>query len=426
MKKVILCACIVLLALLGKAYAEDQSRSDEIEALRRTVEEQNRTISQLLRRLEALEATQDEQAGWIEEKKEEKPLWTEHVKLKGDLRYRYEYIDDDRKTDERHRNRIRARLGVDAQALPTVDLHFQLSTAEVVDANGHDEGDPVSGNQTLTNAWSLKHIWLSQAYFDWHPDAAPGLKILGGKMHRPFITPVSSELIWDSDVNPEGGAIEYHKDFDPVELFARGYGFWVIERSAAADSALWGAQGALKYNFTAFDDKAHVMGGLSYYDYSNVEGRPFFVDGDSFGNTEGPVAGTFGEDFNLFEVFGEAGFRVKGMPVTAFADYVRNNAASSQDTGWSAGFKIGKASDLGSWEFRYLYKKVEQDAVFGTFTDSDFGGGGTDVEGHEINLAYQLAKNWQMAASYFINDVDVNKKPKEDYQRLQLDVIFKF
>ena len=151
MKKVILCACIVLLALFDTAFAEDQGRSDEIATLRRIVEEQNRTISGLLRRLEALEATQDEQADWIQEKKEEKPLWTEHVKLKGDLRYRYEYIDDDRKTNERHRNRIRARLGVDAEVLPILDLHFQLSTAEEVDANGHDEGDPVSGNQTLTN-----------------------------------------------------------------------------------------------------------------------------------------------------------------------------------------------------------------------------------------------------------------------------------
>lgn len=426
MRRLLVWVCGGLLMLSGTAHAQGPDRSDEIEALRKTVQEQSRTIEELLRRIEAIESAQKDQGEWIDDKREEKPLWWETVKLKGDLRYRYEYIDDDRKDDDRNRNRIRARLGVEAKVLPTVDLHFQLSTAEIVDANGESEGDPVSGNQTLSNAWSLKNIWVSQAYADWHPEAAPGLNILAGKIKRPFITPVKSELIWDGDVNPEGGMLKYRKSFGSTDLMANAYGFWVIERKADGDTGLFGAQGALKQKFTLFDDKAHALGGLSYYDYGNVEGEAFFVDGDSFGNTSDPTGTLFAEDFDLFEAFGEFGFRVNGVPVTVFADYVTNTAVDDADTGWSLGFKVGKAREPGSWEFRYLYKDVERDAVFGTFTDSDFGGGGTDAEGHELNLKYQLANNWQLAGTAFFNDVDVEKGPEEDYTKIQLDVIFKF
>ena len=425
MKKILgACICAVLLMLPATAFA--QQGQSEIERLRETVEEQNRVIQELLRRIEAVEVTQEDQKEWVEADKAEKPLWWEKVTLKGDFRYRYEYADDERKDDDRNRNRIRARIGIDAEVTPTVDLHFQLSTAEAVDANGKDEGDPISGNQTLTNAWSLKNIWISQAYADWRPEPVPGLNILAGKIKRPFISPVKSELIWDGDVNPEGIAVKYKKSLDSTELLAQAYGFWVIENKAGGDSGLFGGQVAVKQKLDLFEDSAHVMGGLSYYDFGNVEGEAFFVKGSSFGNTTDLTGALFAEDFDLFEVFGEFGFKTRETPVILFADYVTNTAANDEDTGWSVGFKVGKAKKPGSWQFKYLYKDVEQDAVFGTFTDSDFGGGGTDAEGHEFALAYQVAKNWQVAGTLFLNDVDVEKKPEEDYTKLQLDVKFNF
>lgn len=434
MKKAVIGICVVVMMLLTRLSYGEETGQSEIEMLRRMVEEQNRTINQLLHRIEALESDhervevkQEEYGEWMEAKKSEKPLWSERVRVKGDLRYRYEHVRNDRRSpdrdDNRNRNRVRARIGVDAELLPTLDLHLQLSTAEVVDANGKDEGDPVSGNQTLTNAWSLKNVWLSQAWADWHPEAAPGLSILAGKIKRPFITPVSSELVWDGDVNPEGAMIDYHREFDRFELFVKGYGFWTIERKTEGDSGLFGAQGALKHNFTAFDDKAHVMGGLSYYDYGDTDGEEFFVDGDPFGNSTDPTETFFAEDFDLFEVFGEVGFRVRNVPVVVFADYVTNTAADDDDQGWSVGFQVARSP----WKFRYLYKEVEKDAVFGAFTDSDFGGGGTNAEGHELNLSYKLTKNWELAATYFHNDTGIaSGDDEEDYQRLQLDAKFKF
>ena len=414
------CICAVLLMLSATALAQ-QDQSD-IERLRQTVEEQNRVIQELLQRIEAVEVNQEDQEEWIEADKSEKPMWWEKVKIKGDLRTRYEYIDDESKDDGRNRARIRARLGVDAEVTPTVDVHFQLSTGGEVDG----EGDPVSGNQTLDDAWSSKNIWISQAWADWHPENVPGLNVLAGKIKYPFITPVKSELIFDGDVNPEGAVLKYKKSLDSTDLMANAYGFYLIENKAEGDTGLFGIQGAAKHKFEAFSDKAHVMGGVGYFDYVNIEGEEFILDGDPFGNTADPTGTMFAEDFELLNVFGELGIKVKEVPVTLFADYVTNTAADDEDTGWSVGFKIGKCKKPGSWDFRYLYKEVEQDAVFGTFTDSDFGGGGTDHEGHEFNLAYQLAKNWKLGGTLFLNDKDVKGGADEDYTRVQLDAKFKF
>jgi len=414
------CVCAMLLMLPATALA--QQDQNEIETLQKTVEEQSRVIQELLQRIKAVEVTQEDQGEWIETDKEAKPLWWEKVKIKGYLRTRYEYIDDESKDNDRNRARIRARLGVDAEVTPTVDVHFQLSTGGEVDG----EGDPVSGNQTMDNAWSSKNIWISQAWADWHPENVSGLHVLAGKIKHPFITPVKSELIWDGDVNPEGAVLKYKKSLDSTDLMANAYGLYLIENKAAGDTGLFGVQGAVKHKFESFGDKAHVMGSLGYFDYVNIEGEEFILDGDPFGNTTDPTGTLFAEDFELLNVFGEFGFSVKEIPVTLFADYVTNTAADDEDTGWSAGFQVGKTKKPGSWQFRYLYKDIEQDAVFGTFTDSDFGGGGTDHEGHELNLAYQLAKNWQLAGSLFLNEKDVTGGAGEDYTRVQLDAIFKF
>ncbi|MBI4830100.1 MAG: putative porin, partial [Candidatus Lindowbacteria bacterium] len=374
---------------------------------------------------EALEAQQGEQGKLIEAEKSEPPLWTEKIAIKGDFRYRYEWIDDDREQEDRNRNRIRARVGLEARLSDTMDLGFQISTAE---PNGkNQEGDSVSNNQTLTNSFSLKNIWLSQAYFDWHPAQVAGLHAIGGKMSYPFYAPGKSELIWDADLTPEGGALKYSRTFGSLEAFGNLYSFWILERSQEGDSGLFGGQGGAKYNFSAFGDKAYVLGGLGYFDFGNVEGeKPFFDNtGKSFGNTL--IGDVLAEDFDELELFGEFGFRARGIPLLLFADYVTNTAASGEDDGWLVGLGVGKTKEPGDWELRYTYRVLQRDAVLGGFTSSDFARAGTDAKGHEIGLAYQLAKNWQVVAKYFNNESGIGLgEDEENYDKIQMDLNFKF
>ena len=69
---------------------------------------------------------------------------------------------------------------------------------------------------------------------------------------------------------------------------------------------------------------------------------------------------------------------------------------------------------------------MQADAVVATFTDSDFGGGGTDARGHTIKGRYALRDNWALAATLFINEVDLASGSPRDYRRLQLDLEFRF
>ena len=56
----------------------------------------------------------------------------------------------------------------------------------------------------------------------------------------------------------------------------------------------------------------------------------------------------------------------------------------------------------------------------------DFGDASTDSDGHIFKAKYALSKKIFLGGSLFINNVDRFQGPERDYNRLQLDVEFKF
>ena len=316
--------------------------------------------------------------------------------------------------DVRHRHRLRARVGIEANVSPFTKIGLQLAT-------GSD--NPVSTNQTLDNGFSTKNLMLDLAYFEMKYEAVPGLKIKGGKFKNPFFKPGKSELLWDSDGNPEGGAATFQRDFQNLSLTLIGAGLWIEERSSNVDSWLAAAQGVLRYHLNEKKSSVTVGGGL--YNYVNTAGfEPFFNPEKPMGNTVDD-SGLYVNDYEIVELFAEAAHRLNNIPVVVMGDYVKNTAADSLDNGWLVGIRVGKTKKPGSWAFRYIYREVEKDAVVGTFTDSDFRGGGTDAKGHEIGGAVQLAKNTAFKATYFINTIGLDKEGS-DFNRLQVDLQLKF
>ena len=85
--------------------------------------------------------------------------WHEKLKLKGDVRFRNELIQQEDKEDN-FRWRMRARLAAEAEINETWSAAIGL-------ASGSD--DPVSTNQTLTSGFSRKYISIDLAYVDFHP-----------------------------------------------------------------------------------------------------------------------------------------------------------------------------------------------------------------------------------------------------------------
>jgi len=361
--------------------------------------------------------------------------WWETIKMNGDLRYRHEMIDAEGK-DAWYRHRIRARIGITGEVSPYTTVGFQLAT-------GSD--DPVSTNQTLDNAFSTKQVGIDLAYFEAYHDAAPGLTIAGGKFKNPFFRPGSSQLVWDSDWNPEGGAVTYKCDMDQFSIMLIGSGLWIDERSSGDDSYIAAGQAVGRFHFN--EKKSSLAFGGGYFNYANTEGFDVFYNPmKSKGNSGSPVVDTsavvdtlgnisiaydttsykYATDFDCFELFVEAKTEFNEMPVTVMVDYVSNVAADSLGSGWLVGFKAGKAKKPGSWEARYTYRNLEKDAVVGIFTHSDFGGGGTDAKGHEIGGAVQLAANTALKVTCYITEIGLQEDETENLKKLQVDLQLKF
>ncbi|MEJ2273622.1 MAG: putative porin [Woeseiaceae bacterium] len=98
-----------------------------------------------------------------------------------------------------------------------------------------------------------------------------------------------------------------------------------------------------------------------------------------------------------------------------------------QDTGYAYGISYGGTEERGDWQVGYSYQKLEADAVFGAFTDSDFAGGGTDNRGHQVSAAIALNGKAKLQLTYFDTDTGLYSSDEDvRYRRAFLDLIFDY
>lgn len=341
--------------------------------------------------------------------------WASNIKWKGDMRYRHEQFDIEGVSSDRVRQRIRARLGMEAKISDRLKAGFQIATG--------DASDPRSTNATLDDASQRKGIQLDLAYVDWTP--RDGMLVTVGKQKQPWFK-AGNSLFFDGDVNPEGMAFQYG---GKTGVFAKAWGYWLEEMSSAADSNVIGAQ--VGYAFG---------GGLTlaagYWDYGAIQDQPILNFADSpAGNSTYLAAsdciavGTgrcYTYDYNIVQGDVQWSGKVGAMPIMLFGAYLENMDPSALNTGYTLGFMLGKASDPRSWEFGALYEDMERDAQLGAFVDSDFSGGLTQGRGYQLQGSWAPVKNMSIKASYFINDRNYDTPTEVDYKRLQLDLNYKF
>jgi len=425
MKKLIFLLC--LSTVFNSPTALAQVSADELQALREQ-------ILNLTRRLDELESAQQQPAQSVAQahvstaadvdevisEKVNKAVseqvseqmaavsWAERMRWKGDFRYRYETIDIEN-VDKRSRNRIRARVNLEAEVTDTVKVGFGL-------ASGGE--DPVSSNQTLGGGGSSKDIRLDLAYFEW--SGLSNTHILGGKVKNFLVKPAGHGLMWDSDWRPEGFGVIWDNDL----FFAQGIGTWVESDSKKGELFAWVVQGGLNFRL---GENTRLKIGAGYAEF-NVAGNGSFFgeDDDFFGNSFDPVNKIYLYDYQEVEIFAGMTTEIADRPLLVYVDYVVNTAVDDNDTGYAIGIKYGKAAGKGSWDIAYTYKKLEADAVIGLLSDSDFGGGGTDARGSVFKGTWALRKNWNAQISYFLNDIDLASGNPRDFDRLQLDLNFKY
>jgi hypothetical protein len=353
--------------------------------------------------------------------------WASRVTVKGDMRYRHEEISDDTlpavggvQAADRVRDRIRARVAIEAKATDNILVGVGMTTTE--------GGDPRSGNQSLTGSFNKKAFDLDLAYFDW--TFASNAHLIGGKMKQPFFKPGGSTYFWDNDITPEGLAVTYERGI----WFGSAYGYWITEISGAentrtADTQLFGAQIGARLPIGA----STLTLAAGYSDLAAGQGRAPFFNAVANGNTTVLVGGTqvLLNDYEVVELSGQFDTMLGSWPLQIWADFAQNQDPDDLNNAWAAGVLFGKASNPKTWEFGLAYEKLEKDALFGQLVDSDFGGGFTDTKGVVLRGAYAPVRNWTLNATYFINErnVDVANSALQtgvDYNRLQLDFNVKF
>ena len=432
MKRILILMLIVNFAASPTAFG---AVSDEdFEQLREQLAAVSQRLEKLAAENAALRHSQDQAATAIadvetsvsEIKGAESPAagetWSDRVRLDGDFRYRYERIDVEG-ASSRRRNRIRARTNIRADLAENIEVGFGLATGG---------NDPVSANQTLGAGGSSKSIALNLAYVDW--EAAAGLHLFAGKFKNSLLRVGKQALMWDGDWTPEGFGLKYQRDW----YFMNAIGTYLESDSKKSnDNFTWGTQ----FGATGMLGGARVTGGFGYFSIKTAGNSTTFGDpgdpDDYFGNTaveaSGLPCGTTTDtsceylyDYLLTQFFAEAAFDVGDWPAVVFLDYVNNSDASDNDTGWVIGTRIGKAKDRGQFQFSYFYADKEADSMLGLLTDSDFAGGGTDNKGHFLQLNYGVSKNWTIGAQYFINETDLSSGSSSDYNRLMLDMQWKW
>jgi len=383
--------------------------------------------------------------------------WAAKIKGRGDLRYRHEYIAQERVSGsgstatvedaaDRNRHRIRARLGFDAQVTDHVKATLLLATGGT---------DPRSSNQTLGEQNSRKTVGVDMAFADWN--FMQGGNLILGKQPWPFWRPGNS-LFYDGDYNPEGGAVKFERGM----LFGSAYGWWLSEQWNASktgensDGNIFGAQAGVK--FALFGGETRVA--AHYYNCGACQDQTSILFANNAnGNTTYPVrvTSTIGTtattpptnvvstttqnhllyDYDIVQLSAEMGLTLFKQPFSVWLDYATNTASDVEyDTAYTAGATIGRASNPRTWSASVWYQSLEKDALFAQLVDSDFGDGRTDSEGWVLRGAYAPVRNFNIQGTFFFNQLNNDVAPVSgtgfeigkdlDYTRVQLDLNYRF
>jgi Putative porin len=96
------------------------------------------------------------------------------------------------------------------------------------------------------------------------------------------------------------------------------------------------------------------------------------------------------------------------------------------DLAWNVGFQIGKPAmeNFGDWQAGIGYRYVESDALVDAFTDSDFGGGSTNVRGFSLGCQMALSPAVKVGLRWLSSDEIAGPKLSSD--TLQIDINTKF
>ncbi len=311
----------------------------------------------------------------------------------GDFRYRHENIDNGTIEDHNIQERIRARLQVRSEITKNVTITARLASGN---------GSITSTNQTLDGAGSNKNIDIDIFQADW--EFADDATFSAGKMRNPMYTVGSSDIVFDSDITPEGLAVTYKKE----HFFLNLGRFWIENVTAHGnDVMLYAPQAGVKFGAGPLD----LTVGASWYNFAGLNRN---VGNATMGNS------SINNDYKILNAFFDASGKLNDLGYSVYFDYIKNSEVESADAGWLVGAKLS----LKDWTLIYDYRWVGADATLDIFPDSDSAGDdSTGIYGHRTEVEYQFNKHVSTGASYYAHKI---RSTKKHYEKYLADVVFKF
>ncbi len=336
------------------------------------------------------------------EKESEKGKYSflKDTKFSGDLRVRFqmENIEGD---PNRNRGRFRGRFGFKTNLAENTEVGLRLASGV---------GEQTSTNQTFEDSFSQKSIWIDRFYVK---HKINNFGIIAGKIENPFY---STDLIWDTDINPEGIAFTYQNN-----NFFTNLGVFILDefRNLTDDPMLYGFQIGYKGKNFKIGSGIYLTNNLVGKKQDDISPK-YKPKGNSLNN--GEYIYEYKPISILFEV---TPFEIVNKSFKIYGEYIQNTESNLvNNKGYLIGISLGNLKEKGDFEFGYNYRRIEADATMAILSDSDINGGGTSLKGHKINFGYQVSKNSSLGVTYFIGSP---LSPRNDKRNtLQIDYLVKF
>lgn len=418
------------------------------------------------------------------------------LELYGDARVRYEVrngetgnndpINGPHDTQQRNRERYRLRLGLRGTLADDWFFNIRLETSQSPRSTNVTFGDDTSSSSPGGGGPFAKGsdgINVGQVYLGYK--GFKDITLIAGKLQNPFVT---TSMVWDADINPEGLSEQWKHTFalggsgpsqsveskDGKEVIAAApsgmtidvfvnFGQFVYDDANPenpigpspqgvpnTDAFLLGWQVGAKFNFTK---DMYFQFAPTVYNYTGA-GDTFnttFVGDPAFrrGTTTVVPNQTGVNNLLVFEMPAEFGWKIGKIPMRIFGDFAVNldgderaAAAGHPDEGdqryaYQIGLGIGKIKVKNDWALSAFWQHTEQYALDPNLVDSDLFDSRVNIEGVAVTLGYAVSDAVTANLTYGyghradrnlgtggVGDIGINALDK--YQLFQADLNFKF
>lgn len=335
---------------------------------------------------------------------------TTEIRISGDARVRYELRTgelDPGDHQERGRFRYRLRTALTTKLPNNWAFGVRLETSpssRSTNVTMGDDGGPYAKNND--------GLFVGQVFATWTP--TPEWTFTAGRMPNPLVT---SSMVWDGDINPEGIAERYHRRSGHNEFFLT-LGQFVYGSSGnqnvyggtagaagTKDLFLTAWQGGYKRSFAETKASFQIAPALYLYHNTDQAANPA-----AFNRVFSPTNAAAINNLVILAVPFEYAWKAKsGEPLRAFADVAINldgeqRAAKfgrpdldGENKAWHVGFQYGKAAKPGEWDARIFYQSIGAFALDANLVDSDLFDSRTNLRGWAFGGNYALGSATQFS-----------------------------